>query len=54
MNEILFLVETAPEGEYTARALGETIFTEADNLEDCIGRSAMRLFATSKKGRRPV
>jgi len=34
MNEILFLVETAPEGGYTARALGETIFTEADNLED--------------------
>ncbi len=34
MNEILFLVETAPEGGYTARALGEPIFTEADNLED--------------------
>lgn len=33
MNEILFLVESAPEGGYTARALGESIFTEADNLE---------------------
>jgi hypothetical protein len=33
MNEILFLVEEAPEGGYTARALGESIFTEADDLE---------------------
>ena len=33
MNEILFLVEDAPEGGYTARALGTSIFTEADDLE---------------------
>ncbi len=33
MNEILFLVESAPEGGYTARALGESIFTEADDIE---------------------
>jgi dephospho-CoA kinase len=33
MNEILFLVERAPEGGYVARALGESIFTEADDLE---------------------
>jgi hypothetical protein len=33
MNEILFLVETAPEGGYIARALGESIFTEADDME---------------------
>lgn len=32
MNEIIFLVEEAPEGGYTARALGESIFTEADDL----------------------
>lgn len=32
MNELIFLVEEAPEGGYTARALGESIFTEADNL----------------------
>ena len=31
-NEILFLVEEAPEGGYIARALGESIFTEADDL----------------------
>lgn len=34
MSEIVFLVEEAPEGGYTARALGESIFTEADTLED--------------------
>jgi len=34
MNEIFFLVENADEGGYTARALGESIFTEGDNLEE--------------------
>lgn len=34
MNELIFLVEEAPEGGYTARALGESIFTEADSLEE--------------------
>lgn len=33
MNEILFIVEEAPEGGLTARALGEAIFTEADDVE---------------------
>jgi hypothetical protein len=32
MSEIIFLVEEAPEGGYTARALGESIFTEADTF----------------------
>jgi hypothetical protein len=32
MNELIFLVEEAPEGGYTARALGESIFTEADDF----------------------
>ena len=30
MTEIVFVVECAPEGGYTARALGESIFAEAD------------------------
>lgn len=34
MSEILFLVEQAPEGGYTARALGESIFTEADTMPE--------------------
>jgi len=33
MNEIIFLIEEAPEGGYTARAVGESIFTEADDLQ---------------------
>ena len=34
MNELIFVVEEAPEGGYTARALGESIFTEADDLPE--------------------
>jgi hypothetical protein len=34
MNEIIFLVEEAPEGGYSARALGHSIFTEADTWEE--------------------
>ena len=32
MSEIVFVVEEAPEGGFTARAVGESIFTEADTL----------------------
>ncbi len=31
-NEIIFVVEVSPEGGYEARALGHSIFTEADTL----------------------
>jgi len=34
MNELIFLVEEAPESGYTARSLGVSIFTEADTLEE--------------------
>lgn len=34
MNEIIFLVEDAVEGGYNARALGQSIFTQADSLEE--------------------
>ena len=33
MDEIIFVVEEAPEGGYSARALGAAIVTEADDLE---------------------
>ena len=33
MNEIIFLIEEGGEGGFTARALGESIFTEADTLD---------------------
>lgn len=32
MSEIHFIVEEAPEGGFIARAVGEDIFTEADDL----------------------
>lgn len=31
-TELVFLVEESDEGGYTARAIGQSIFTEADNL----------------------
>ncbi len=34
MNEIIFVVEEAPEGGFNARALGASIFTEADTVND--------------------
>jgi hypothetical protein len=44
MDELIFLVEAAPEGGYTARALGFSIFTEADDLDSLRGqvRDAVR------------
>ncbi len=33
-GEIVFLVEDAPEGGYTAQALGTGIFTQAGSLEE--------------------
>ena len=34
MSEIVFLVEEAAEGGFSARALGESIFTQADSFEE--------------------
>ena len=33
-SEIIFAVEDSPEGGYEARALGHSIFTQADTLEE--------------------
>ena len=44
MSEIIFMIEEAPEGGYTARALGESIVTQAESLaklHECI-REAVR------------
>lgn len=44
LPELIFLVEEAPEGGFTARALGVSIFTEAEditNLHDRV-RDAVR------------
>ena len=34
MVEVIFIIGEAPEGGFTARALGESIFTEADDIGD--------------------
>ncbi len=33
MNEIIFIVEESPEGGFIAKALGASVFTEAENLD---------------------
>jgi hypothetical protein len=38
MNEIIFLVEDAPEGGYSAQAVGESIFTQAASAEELHAR----------------
>ena len=50
MSEIVFSVETAPEGGFVARALGHSIFTEADTeqeLRDMV-RDAVRCHFNEK------
>jgi hypothetical protein len=34
MKELIFIIEESPEGGFTARALGESIFTEAETLAE--------------------
>jgi len=43
-KEIIFMVEEDAEGGYTARALGYSIFTEAENLKELkdMARDAVR------------
>ena len=38
MSELIFVVEEAPEGGFLARALGESIFTEADTIAELPGK----------------
>ncbi len=34
MNELIFIIEESPEGGYSAKALGEAIFTDGDTLDE--------------------
>ncbi len=54
MNEIVFLVEDAAEGGVVARALGHSIFTEADSYAELRAqvREAVRLHF--EEGERPA
>jgi hypothetical protein len=38
MSEVIFLVEDAPEGGYTAKAVGQAIFTQAKDLDELQAR----------------
>ena len=51
-NEIIFMVEEAEEGGYTAYALGEPIVTEADTMTDLkvMVRDAVRCHFGEGKG----
>ena len=54
MEEIIFQVIPSPEGGYEARALGYSIFTEADDWQQLKEMFAGTLFgATLTKGKPP-
>lgn len=38
MSEIIFVVEQAPEGGFSARALDASIFTQAETIDDLHAR----------------
>ena len=56
MEELIFLVEEAPEGGYTARALGASIFTEADDMDGLreMVRDAVRCHFDEGQGPRVI
>jgi hypothetical protein len=56
MDELIFIVEEAPEGGYTARALGESIFTEADDMDGLkeMVRDAVRCHFDEGQGPRVI
>ena len=56
MGELIFLVQEAPEGGFTARALGEPIYTEADDLDGLreMVRDAVRCHFDEGQGPRVI
>ncbi len=53
MNELTFMVEEAPEGGFVARALGESIFTEADTLAELSGKIRDAVRCHFEEGKTP-
>lgn len=53
MKELIFVVEESAEGGYEARALGESIFTEADNLKDLKGKIREAVLTHFDEGKHP-
>jgi hypothetical protein len=53
MSEIVFVVEEAPEGGFIARAVGESIFTEADILGELHERAREAVRCHFDEGKAP-
>ena len=53
MNELIFMVEEAPEGGFVARARGESIFTEADTIAELPGKVRDAVRCHFEEGRAP-
>ena len=53
MSEIVFVVEDAPEGGFTARAVGESIFTEADDMAQLHVRAREAVRCHFNEGKAP-
>ena len=54
MNEIIFMVEEAPEGGFTAQALGHPIFTEADTWDELKEAAQEAVRAHFDEGKQPL
>jgi predicted RNase H-like HicB family nuclease len=53
-TEIIFLVEESAEGGYEAKALGESIFTEADTLAELKKNVKEAVLAHFEEGAHPL
>lgn len=53
VNEIIFVVEDAAEGGYVARAVGESIFTEADDIKQLHARTREAVLCHFDEGKAP-
>jgi len=54
MSEIVFLVEEAPEGGFTARALGYAIFTEGDTFDQIEENARDAVLCHFEEDKRPA
>ena len=53
MNELIFMVEEAPEGGFVARVLGESIVTEADTIAELPGKVRDAVRCHFEEGKAP-
>lgn len=49
----MFIVEEAPEGGYIARALGHSVFTEADTIDELHANVRDAVICHFEEGERP-